>query len=272
MPALFLIILIPIAIILLIVGFLISAYVLYLVTNKIFKINKASYKSSLLISLWLGILAIIIELVLYVILRTINLGFLFQLLSFVLGFIIFHYLLQKYYQIKLSKNILIYIVYSIIDAIVVVVVSLLIIIPVRTFIMEPFYISGAAMEPNFVDRDYIILNKFDGNLQRGDIAVFRYPKDPSVFFIKRIIGLPGETVSIANNKVLINNQILDESKYLSSDTLTSDMGQKEIILGTDEYYVLGDNRSSSLDSRRIGPIKRDLITGKYWFTAAKANQ
>lgn len=153
----------------------------------------------------------------------------------------------------------------------IIIVSLIIIIPVRYYVIQPFYVKGASMEPNFYDHEYLIINEISYRFnapQRGDIVVFRYPKSPSDFFIKRVIGLPNEKVEIVNNKIIIYNQanpnglVLDESSYLPNG---ADMlGEISIQLNTDEYYVLGDNRMSSLDSRSFGPIARADIVGKTW--------
>lgn len=149
-------------------------------------------------------------------------------------------------------------------------VSLAIIIPVRYFLIQPFYVKGASMEPNFFDHEYLIIDEISYRFhepQRGEIVVFRYPRDPSEFFIKRVIGLPGETVEIANGKVKIyndahpNGAILDESFYLDQDFTASN---ETVTLKPNEYFVLGDNRSSSLDSRIFGPVPKANIVGRVW--------
>ncbi|MDD5341341.1 MAG: signal peptidase I [Patescibacteria group bacterium] len=155
----------------------------------------------------------------------------------------------------------------------VVIISLAIIIPIRYFLIQPFYVKGASMEPNFHDHEYLIINEIGYRLEqpsRGDVVVFRYPKDPSQYFIKRIIGLPGEKVKIKDNKVYIYNEkypggiALNEEVYLPEDTQTTYFGKSEFDLGTDEYFVMGDNREASLDSRRFGPVPRRLIIGDTW--------
>ncbi len=149
-------------------------------------------------------------------------------------------------------------------------VSLAIIIPVRYFLIQPFYVKGASMEPNFFDHEYLIIDELSyhfNNPQRGDIVVFRYPNDPKQFFIKRLIGLPGETVEIGGGQIKIfniehpNGFVLNETEYLDQDfTATT----RNVTLRPDEYYVMGDNRISSLDSRYFGPIKRSVIVGRVW--------
>ncbi len=149
-------------------------------------------------------------------------------------------------------------------------VSLAIIIPVRYFLIQPFYVKGASMEPSFFDHEYLIIDELSYRLhepQRGDIVVFRYPGDPKQFFIKRVIGLPGETVEIAGGQIKIYNEknpngaVLQETAYLDQDyTATT----RTVTLQKDEYYVLGDNRVASLDSRYFGPVKRSYVVGRVW--------
>jgi signal peptidase I len=161
----------------------------------------------------------------------------------------------------------------VVEIIKVVIISLAIIIPVRYFLIQPFYVKGASMEPNFHDHEYLIINEISYRFYepvRGEIIVFRYPKDPSQYFIKRIIGLPGEKIKIKDNNVIIyndqypNGMTINENIYLSDEELTPNLGQTEFVLGEDEYFVMGDNREASLDSRRFGPVPRRLIIGKAW--------
>lgn len=149
-------------------------------------------------------------------------------------------------------------------------VSLAIIIPVRWFLIQPFYVQGASMEPNFFDHEYLIIDELSyriGNPDRGDVVVFHYPNDTKQFFIKRVIGMPGETVEIADGKVKIYNDrhpngvMLDESAYLDQDFTAA---SQTVTLKADEFYLLGDNRSSSLDSRFFGPVKRSFVVGRVW--------
>lgn len=155
----------------------------------------------------------------------------------------------------------------------VVVVALAIIIPVKQFLFQPFSVKGASMEPNFHDNEYLIVNEIGYRFsepERGDVVVLRYPRDPSQYFIKRIVGLPGETVKITRGVVTIHNPehpegfILNEDAYLPKGTTTS--SGADATLGDDEYYVLGDNRNSSLDSRSasLGPVKGSAIIGEAW--------
>ncbi|MDD5291306.1 MAG: signal peptidase I [Patescibacteria group bacterium] len=152
----------------------------------------------------------------------------------------------------------------------IIVISLVIIIPIRYFLVQPFYVKGASMEPNFYDQEYLIIDEISYRFskpERGDIIVFRYPKNPQEFFIKRIIGLPGEKIQIKDGQVRILNNgnpdsfILKEP-YLASGTKTYSLTEDVVSLGEEEYFVLGDNRNSSKDSRSFGPVNRSFVTGK----------
>lgn len=146
----------------------------------------------------------------------------------------------------------------------VVIVALIIIIPVRYYFIKPFYVKGASMEPTFYDHEYLVIDEISYRFKdpvRGDIIVFRYPKDPKQYFIKRIVGLPGETVQITNNQVFVNGVKVEEL-YLDDGVDTR--GEIVVTLQPDEYFVLGDNRNYSLDSRSFGPLPRRYIVGKTW--------
>ena len=130
----------------------------------------------------------------------------------------------------------------------VVVISLAIILPVRYFLVQPFYVKGASMEPNFYEHEYLIIDELSYRLRnpaRGEIVVFRYPEDPRQFFIKRVMGLPGETVEIKNGKLAIkNSEFLNgaaiNEPYLDKGSVL--YGEYRATLGPEEYYLLGDNR------------------------------
>lgn len=146
-------------------------------------------------------------------------------------------------------------------------IALLIVIPIRMFVAQPFIVSGASMEDTFHNNEYLIVDQLSYHLDdpaRGDVAIFRYPVDPSKFFIKRVIGIPGDTVIIDGNEVTIKNEtnpdgfVLDEP-YV--DTMTPN-GYHEETLGDGEYYVLGDNRDHSSDSRVWSILPEEYIMGR----------
>lgn len=153
----------------------------------------------------------------------------------------------------------------------IVIVSLLIILPIRYFIIQPFYVKGASMEPNFHDREYLIIDEISYRFnepERGQVIVFRYPNNPQEYFIKRIIGLPGDTIEMIDGKIIIRNENnsdgfqLNENKYLSDSVKTYAIDEQPVVLGDNEYFVLGDNRYASKDSRTFGALNRSYITGK----------
>lgn len=152
----------------------------------------------------------------------------------------------------------------------IVLISLVIIIPIRHFIVQPFYVKGASMEPNFYDHEYLIIDEIGYRFKdprRGDIIVFRYPRNPQEFFIKRIVGLPGEKIEIKDGNVYIFNEenkdgfILEED-YLANDVKTYSTTEDVITLDKDDFFVLGDNRNSSKDSRSFGPVDQSFIIGR----------
>ncbi len=149
-----------------------------------------------------------------------------------------------------------------------------IIVPVRYFLLQPFFVRGASMEPNFQNGEYLVVDElsyFMREPRRGEVIVFRYPNNPSQFFIKRIVGLPGETVRVEEGRVIVQSDIygqgavLDESQYLPERLRTG--GRLSMTLGEDEYFVLGDNRAASSDSRSWGLLAEDAIVGRAWIRA-----
>lgn len=154
----------------------------------------------------------------------------------------------------------------------IVIIALVIVVPIRYFLFQPFIVKGQSMEPNFENGDYLIVDEISYRFrepQRGEVVVFKYPQNPSLRYIKRVIGLPGETIEIEDGKVIIFNQtgsqVLNESDYLPSYTITP--GDLRLTLAKDEYFVLGDNRISSFDSRRWGPVPRENIIGRVFLRA-----
>lgn len=144
--------------------------------------------------------------------------------------------------------------------------SLLMVFIVRTFIAQPFVVNGASMEPTFHTNEYLIVDQLSyelGSPKRGEVIIFRYPLIPSRFFIKRVIGLPGETIKITGNQVEIKE--VGSEKFIILDEPYVQFpkeSDEEITLRSDEYFVMGDNRMASLDSRSWGPLKESYIVGK----------
>ncbi|MDP3882611.1 MAG: signal peptidase I [Candidatus Staskawiczbacteria bacterium] len=145
-------------------------------------------------------------------------------------------------------------------------IALVIVAPIRYFLFQPFIVKGESMYPNFESGDYLIVDEITYRFhepERGDVIVFDFPKDTSQRFIKRIIGLPGETVNIANGQVSISkdgNEIILDENYLPDNLKT--YGDVNATLSADEFFVLGDNREYSYDSRAWGVVSRKDIVGK----------
>ncbi|MFA5080015.1 MAG: signal peptidase I [Candidatus Paceibacterota bacterium] len=165
---------------------------------------------------------------------------------------------------------------EIIDLGKIILIALIIVIPIRIFVFQPFMVSGASMEPNYHSTDYLIIDELSYRFntpKRGDVIVFKYPKNPSLKYIKRIIGYPGETVEIKDTKILItsvdNTTISLDENYLPESTISSwirGATYGPITLKEGEYFVLGDNRNYSADSRSWGLLPKDNIIGKVAFT------
>ncbi len=147
-----------------------------------------------------------------------------------------------------------------------IVLAIIIVVPVRLFIAQPFVVEGESMHPTFESGNYLIVDELTYHLsipKRGDVVVFRYPGDPSVFYIKRLIGLPGETVHISHGQTTVTKTdgtvvTLNESYVVAEDaTYTQDT-----TLGSDQYFVMGDNRPRSSDSRIWGALPKKNIVGR----------
>ncbi len=147
-------------------------------------------------------------------------------------------------------------------------IALLIVLPIRIFIAQPFIVRGASMEPTFFGNEYLIVDQLTYRFEdpeRGDVIILRYPRDESIFFIKRVIGLPGETVEIVGTSVVIQRGddapplILNE-EFIPEEKLQNEFGI--YTLKEEEYFVLGDNRRESSDSRSWGVLTRDKVVGR----------
>jgi signal peptidase I len=142
----------------------------------------------------------------------------------------------------------------------------LVVIPLRVFVVSPFVVDGESMHPTFENLDYLIVDELVYRFsapERGDVVVFRYPKNPSVFYIKRVIGLPGEKMTIQNGVVAVTRPdgtalTLKEPYVVDEDATYS----RSFTLNAGEYFVMGDNRPNSSDSRVWGPLPRKNIIGR----------
>jgi signal peptidase I len=155
--------------------------------------------------------------------------------------------------------------------------AIFIVLPVRFFVAQPFLVSGDSMEPTFQDTDYLVIDKLSYDIhapQRGDIVVVGYPFDPTIYLIKRVVGLPGETVTFTNSKVTILSpdgsvMILNEPYVVPSK---KEQPTSITTLADDEYFVLGDNREQSSDSRDWGPLQKRFIIGRVFMRLFPFNE
>lgn len=157
------------------------------------------------------------------------------------------------------------------DFIQTVVIALSIFVILYLFLVQPHQVKGNSMNPNFLDKEYILTDKINYRFhkpQREDVIIFTSPKDPDYEYIKRIIGLPGETIKIERGEVFINDQRLTEPYLPASFQTLSGNFLKEgqaYTVSEGQYFVLGDNRNHSSDSREWGPVALEKIIGRAWF-------
>ncbi len=147
------------------------------------------------------------------------------------------------------------------------IIAAIVVFPIRLFIAQPFIVSGASMDPTFDTGQYLIVDEVSYRFEkpkRGDIIIFRYPLDPSKFFIKRIVGLPGETVNIKSEAVVIVRAGAAASFQLDEPYVVNEGNgiNTEVTLSQSEYFVMGDNRPESSDSRIWGPLPKENIIGR----------
>ncbi|HEY4524004.1 MAG TPA: signal peptidase I [Candidatus Paceibacterota bacterium] len=155
---------------------------------------------------------------------------------------------------------------SLFEILEIVAIAMVTVFLVRAFLLQPFLVNGASMEPNFSSGDYLLIDELTYRLrapERGEVIVFRYPGDETTFYIKRVIGLPGERLKLSKDGIIIFNKeypdgfTLDEA-YIKTNN--SEYGDREFILTNSQYFVMGDNRVHSFDSRNWGPMdKKELI-------------
>jgi len=156
------------------------------------------------------------------------------------------------------------------------IIAIAIVIPIRIFIAQPFIVSGSSMVPTFENGQYLIIDEISYRLnspKRDDVVVFRYPNDTTKFFIKRIIGLPNETVDIKGNEVTITNEEHPEGFKIDQPYVKNTANNMtHFELKNNEYFVMGDNRSASSDSRYWGAVPKNLLVGKAFLRLLPINK
>ena len=144
--------------------------------------------------------------------------------------------------------------------------ALIIVIPLRIFVAQPFRVSGESMVPTFQDKDYLIVDELSyrfNDPSRGDVVIMHPPQNATIYYIKRVIGLPGETIQIQGSIVTIKNTEHPDGFILNEPYISKSANNSvEKSLGPNEYFVMGDNRPASSDSRSWGVLPRDHIAGR----------
>lgn len=158
-------------------------------------------------------------------------------------------------------------------------IAVVIVVPIRMYIAQPFIVSGLSMFPTFNDGQYLIIDELSYNLgtpHRGDVVVFHYPKDTKKYFIKRIIGLPNETIVIKDGTVTVFpcKKISDCTGTTLNETYINEAFHTTATYTTDqdEYFVMGDNRNFSSDSRAWGKVPKKLLTGRAFLRLLPLNR
>lgn len=227
--------LIILGIALLVIGFFLQAVALHLLT-KIFKLSEISYKKALVANGLQWVATILIWLLLAGIFYLAGGQSLGEVLSWLLAFVAFHFILHKIYKSSFGKNIILYLLLIVAT----IVISFVLIIPTRTLLVQPFYMSGNSMEPTLQDGEYMLFMVFDKNYVKGDMVILRSPASNNLL-IRRIEGLPGEKIQLHEDQT--------------------------IDLKNNEYFVVAENQNDNVqDSYDFGAVDSSAIIGKYWFS------
>ena len=147
------------------------------------------------------------------------------------------------------------------------IIALIIVVPIRWFVAQPFIVSGASMENTFQHNEYLIVDQLTYQFEtpeRGDVVIFKYPRDPDKYFIKRIIGVPGDTIEIDGDVVTIHNASYPDGLTID-EPYVKQMEKKTFLtetLSEKEYFVMGDNRDASSDSRMWGVLQEESVVGR----------
>lgn len=251
-----------------IIFFLVVLFVLLVVHSlallnavKLFKIKRINFKKSLGVIAAAGLIGFVVALPVSLFDKglgsfTFNVGFIAVLM----------YLLNKYLALSWQKLLGIFAVYAVIS----IVASSILSVVTSLYVARSYSVSGSSMAPTYSSGDYLLANKWSKDYSRGDIVVYMQKRGEKTRIITRIIGLPGEKVEIKNGQTLINGKILEEEYYTGETS-----GDISVTLANDEYFGLGDNRTSSSDSRTYGPIAESNIEGEIflkgpdWFKRIK---
>jgi signal peptidase I len=222
---------------------LLSAAILYWL-EKLFNVPSATYQIALRIAVSFSLFWLFITILT-------NLVPVF-FLELVVLFFFFYWLTNQYYQLPWKKIVGVFLGYVILSSLVLITILL----PIRAYLVLPIVVVGDAMHPTYRHNDYLIFNRLVNNLSRGDAVAFRLEDRPEAILISRIVGLPGEQIEVRESNVYADGVLLEE---ISRDFTP---GEALVTLGPEEYFVLGDNRVASIDSRDFGPIPRASIEAR----------
>ena len=157
--------------------------------------------------------------------------------------------------------------FAVIDFIKTTIIVVFLALIIRLFVVQPFIVEGQSMLPTFSNNDYLITEKISYSIRspkRGEIVIFHPPDNPTVNYIKRIVGLPGDSIEVRDQNVFVNSQKINEPYLTSNEQTNTATKDLNLTLKSGEYFVLGDNRNHSRDSREIGPIPYSSIVGRIW--------
>lgn len=188
-------------------------------------------------------------------LNFIGLNLVGSLVGLIIGFTVLWILFKNYYSISFAKSLGIYVTNLIVGTVVGFIFALVFVVPIRTYVFEPVVVSGSSMSPHYNSGDYLFVAKWDKDIRKDDVIVIR--TSTGSYLIQRVVGLPGENVSITNGQLLIDGKQY-ESKFFEGE-FTPNL---KVDLGSDQYFVLGDNLAHSADSRTKGPVRFNQIVGK----------
>lgn len=227
-------------------SFLVDGYILFRVAKR-YTLDNLSFTQSLFILILISIVGAASD----ILLQLGKLHFLTYVVALLAMFYAFHWYFKKKYHIDWKKSLHAFLIFAALTTF----ISILVIVPTRLYLFEPFIVKGDAMQPTYKTGDYLLIGKWDKKFSRGDIVIIRRG-EPNAFVIKRIIGLPFEKIEIMSGSILINGQKLNET-YRRGETADN----LSLALSKNEYFVLNDNREWSGDSRTFGPITKSDVVG-----------
>lgn len=248
----------------LLVELLLNSGILFLL-SKLFKIPSASFKKSVIIFLGSSLATVLVVTVATIL--NVESSILpvevVLAIAYTAGLAVFYFLLRKLYNTKLLKGVLLYVIFTILAG----AISFGTFLTVRSHLpVQMFIIEGNSMLPTYQNGSLVLLSSSNSEISRTDVVVFSI-QEPKYFRVGRVIGLPGERVEVIGEDIHINGKPLDESAYWGVEAVTHMDGF--VVLKENEYFILGDNRGNSDDSRVIGPITKEQITGEIFHTLSK---